>query len=582
MKLSSTILVFVSLAFLSTSAQGPQQTQSSAPKNDAPTQSGLTISKQTQLVLVPVVVTDRSGHHLGGLTKDAFRIEQDGKPQTVGVFEEVKNTGRISKLASEEPGVVANFAPADPNSRRVLVVVLDLLNTPFLSQGRTKAALIEFLGTELPQDEQISLFSLGANGLHQLHSFTTDTKTLITALRKVSGQLGTDDMLTSGDSDSQVNANPGADDPNASREASSIMQQLQADSEALYGAYKQRESTRVTLAALEQLAGAFTGVPGRKAVLWATGGFPFTIDDPHAFARMGTDMVESYERTWRALNDANLAVYPIDVNGLMAQDPKAVFDAATARPRANVRGGIMQPRVIPYDRHREQMDTMLAFANATGGKAFVNRNDLENGFRAAEQDSDSYYMLAYYPQVDEKPGWHKLKVKVNVPGAQVRAREGFYAGSASQTSDEAVKKEIFTALASPADYTGIHFGVRLTGIATQRMERVDSASGAVVPKESKSISYRLLIPTSSLVVDAAQGNAIDLDVVVFALSKDARLVSQTERRISARLTPEALAKTGISLPQIIEVEPQAIGLRFLIRDNQSGKIGTVRTPAELR
>ena len=85
--------------------------------------------------------------------------------------------------------------------------------------------------------------------------------------------------------------------------------------EAMSGftAMDQRDAAQRTLRALNQIAVAYGGIPGRKTLIWATAGFPFMINDPNAINYMGLDLVDSYEQTWRALMSANLAVYPVDV-----------------------------------------------------------------------------------------------------------------------------------------------------------------------------------------------------------------------------------------------------------------------------
>src|SRR5262249_41109090 len=161
--------------------------------------------------------------------------------------------------------------------------------------------------------------------------------------------------------------------------------------------------------------------PGRKAVIWATGGFPFSISDTSMeLAPLGresyADVAPLYERTWKAINDANFAIYPIDLKGL---NPFALFDAATRPQNMNSRNpapvaGMVPPIPNPGPwtpgpwtpgpwtpgpwtmadwAMTESQATIEAFAHATGGKAYYNGNDLVKGFRQAAKDSGSYYLL---------------------------------------------------------------------------------------------------------------------------------------------------------------------------------------------
>ncbi len=84
-----------------------------------------------------------------------------------------------------------------------------------------------------------------------------------------------------------------------------------------------------TLEALREIGEAFTGIPGRKSIVWATGGFPFEIDDANAFGARDRGLLPAYERAWSALNRANIALYPLDVEELV--NP-AYVDPRTGHP----------------------------------------------------------------------------------------------------------------------------------------------------------------------------------------------------------------------------------------------------------
>ncbi len=194
------------------------------------------------------------------------------------------------------------------------LVVLDLLNTPFVSQSEAKRQLIQYLAKSLQRGEPTALFGLRLSGLKTLHPFTTDTAVLIPALKKVDGEASLDESNQATEDWSQDLTDTMAQD-SVSPDAQRIFN-FMADAEATANAFQQRESIRTTLLAMTQIAHAYQAVSGRKTMIWASGGFPFMIDDPQAFSRMGTDMVAQYEAVWRALVAADIAVYTVDVNGL--------------------------------------------------------------------------------------------------------------------------------------------------------------------------------------------------------------------------------------------------------------------------
>ena len=233
------------------------------------------------------------------------------------------------------------------------------------------------------------------------------------------------------------------------------LEDFQRDNEAAINAFQQKNAISDTLAALEQIAQAYAGLPGRKVLIWASGGFPFLIEDPHSVIGMSTELVSSYERTWRALNAANIAVYPVNAEGLV-NSTYAAFDV-TKRNAPNF-GPPRLGRPPAYDSVQQTRDTMKSFAEATGGKPCLDRNDLATCFNQATKDSDFYYMLTYYlPEEDRKPGWHKLKVSVNRKDISVRARSGFFVPDHSKPSPQVLQqpKPSYTEKAKEARIEGI-------------------------------------------------------------------------------------------------------------------------------
>jgi VWFA-related protein len=171
----------------------------------------------------------------------------------------------------------------------------------------------------------------------------------------------------------------------------------------------------LTLQGMQAIAQSVSGIPGRKAMVWATAGFPFILngDINQEFG----DLQPLFERTWQLLNDANIAVYPVDVRGLV----NPLYIAADVR--------WMSPNLVTrqMDLHAITIGTFQTFAEMTGGRAFYNRNDLDKCFEDAAQDSVSYYLLGYYlDRTGAKTGWRELNVKVAAPHADVRARKGFF------------------------------------------------------------------------------------------------------------------------------------------------------------
>ena len=541
--------------------------------DDTATDSVPTFRSRAELVYVPVIVKDKKGGHLGGLKQEAFTVEQDGKPVRAAIFEEVKNASGEMTPQRELPGVISNYSAADQRPRRLLIIVLDTLNTPALYQVRAKQALLNFLMTAVPPNEPVALLGLGQDGLRQLHPFTTDTSLLIAAIKKVQTQVSNaDDIATSmPDATSPADRHESQRLGGGARELQDFLDA--AESNSGYNAFRQRQSIRLSLLCFQQLANAFAAIPGRKTVVWATGGFPFLLDDPAAFNRMGMEFAQDYDRTWRVLSSANISVYPVDLMGLVAPD----FNRYSAANQAGqiypmYPGYAMGRRPAYYDYDRQRQDTMRAVANATGGIACVDNNDLARCLDRAARDSESYYLLGYYLQGDQKPGWHKLKVKVAGEHGEVRARQGFYSGDTPRRLEQRRHDDMYVAVASPIDYTGVHFA-----ITQPRLART--------PDGKTTISVDVIVPGASFRIATQQQNQLDLDVLALALRSGGKVAGTSSHKISGTpsdASANRLEKEGLRITETMSVEPGKYVLRVAVRDNQTGQIGTVHTPIETK
>ena len=119
-------------------------------------------------------------------------------------------------------------------------------------------------------------------------------------------------------------------------------------------------------------------------------------------------------------NYANASFYPIDPRGLPAFDNPIGPDA---------------PPPIPIDHAmlKARIEVMRTLAGNTDGIAVVNGNDLDKGMKRISDDLTSYYLLGYYSTNAKLDGqFRSLKVKVKVPGVEVRARRGYRAATEAE------------------------------------------------------------------------------------------------------------------------------------------------------
>jgi VWFA-related protein len=125
-------------------------------------------------------------------------------------------------------------------------------------------------------------------------------------------------------------------------------------------------------------------------------------------------------------NRANTSFYTVDPRGL------PVFDTPIGPDPP-------PPPSVDLDILKHRIDTLHVLANNTDGLAVVNSNDLEKGLRRMADDLTSYYLLGYYSTNTKLDGrFRTIKVKVDRPGVDVRARKGYRA--ATQEEMEAARK----------------------------------------------------------------------------------------------------------------------------------------------
>jgi VWFA-related protein len=533
--------------FLAAAASG---LQASPPQTSQPSQPVATFQKKTALVLVPAVVTDKSGIHVHGLKQDDFAILQDGRHTDIAFFESVHTEPRVQERAPG--GTISNTLKPSETQSRLTIIVLDTLNTAFFDQVEARREIVKFLSTVDP-GEPVALINLNRSGLKVIHDFTTDPRVLAAAVKKMKGEIAFQDTST-GDSLPETLPNlPGVAGESAA------LQAIEAEPEGAFAAIQQRFSIKVTLEAMRQIAKAFAGVPGRKSVIWATGGIPFSVDDPDRVGYFSADFIPLYADTWRDLNNANVAVYPLDLEG--NTNPAYVSPAIGGR------------RALRLRRNRtSNLDNLELFAKMTGGRFCAYASDLKDCFKHAADDSGDYYLLAV--KVDskkEKTGWHKLKVLVpERDGLEVRARNAFFIADDRAPKDAELQgqAEVAMGLTAPMDYTEYPFAIRWVDV--QR-----------APEGKLHCTFAFLVRPSDVAIVSDDENHINVAFAVLATSPQGQVLGHFSQILEGHLKPDtaqALLTHGLVYQGVIDVPAGDGSLRFLIRENVSGRMGSLKTP----
>jgi len=524
----------------------------------------LKFSTSVQMVLVPAVVTDKSGHHITGLTKDDFLLLEDGKEQRIASFEEIHAGGAPVVRTPAPANEYSNVMVGDSAPRHFTVIALDTVNTPFLDQTRAREALVRYLAETVSEGQPVMLCTIGRGGIKVIHDFTTDPAVLRAALQKVHAELppatGGGNPADAPPVDSKTFASQGA-----TVEADQLLSFIQGLDQS--PAFEQGVSVATTLEAFQYIAQAFDGIPGRKSLIWVTGSFPFNIDtDTSALLGSGSP-AGLYERTFQMLNNANIAVYPVDARGLV---PVGMPDASVPSTHASM----MNPAPVIQNALSAHMDTIATLeqvAAMTGGRAFYNRNDLDGAFREAADDSSDYYLLGYYlDKANTKAGWRKLTVKAHRDGAHVRARDGFFLTRTLMDPSETRKMDLYVAMQSPLDYSALPVTVRIASIQNEGGTR--------------RVHFEIVLPANAATIDLDDGNRLNLDFA--AVARDGKgdgkaMFSKTE---SAKLKPagvQQIRDSGITYTDVLDLPPGEYQIRFVVRDNLNGRMGSVLAPVKV-
>lgn len=519
---------------------------------------------ETILVQVPTVVTDKSGAHIHNLAKEKFHVFENGKEQKIASMEEIVSIPAPPSAPALRPGVFTN-AVESGKTRNATLIALDTVNTPFLDQAYGRQQLVKFLSQNVDPNQPIAMVMITSKGLKVVQSLSSDPGTLVKILKKLSGEISDNDMIdvdtravaaVSGGTSTLSDLNGGLFQPLGAGVTNSVLGDFVSNGDVLYAQFRQDNAIETTMQAFLGIAWTLSGLEGRKTMLWATGGFPFYMDSPGALP--GGHLSALYERAMQALNDAQVVIYPVDIRGLVNISP--VADGKTRRA----------PGTTQFTQRawlqQSTLDTLVQFAQMTGGRAFYNTNDVAGSFKKAIDDASSYYMLTYYLDTkNQKSDWRKLQVKVDEKDAEVRSRTGFLVTNTTMNPMLTSQADLKYAVTAPFDATGIPFELRLRG---------QTAEG-----DKKRVSFGLQIPTDRVTIEA-EHNGFDLDFVAVA-NKDGAVIASVSQPAKGALSAENLAKvkaSGVLYSNSLVLAPGSYQLKVIVRDNLSGKMGSVSAP----
>jgi VWFA-related protein len=508
------------------------------------------IRVSTRLVEINVVAHEK-GQPVSDLTKDDFTVTDRGKPQTIRFFAVTSRANSAQATNTLPPNTFSNQLEHRPDRpASVTILLIDGLNTSFPDQAYARQEIIKYLKQLDPRD-RVAIYTLGRS-LRIIQDFTNDPAQLARKLPK-SGELLTADLANS-DANSTIYAGVDSliDDANVAAD------------------YYTTNRARNTLEAFEAIANHVASVPGRKNLVWVTASFPFSIGGTNAIIDRNNQGQQTFNdettRAARLLNNANIAVYPVDARGLVGNSSvNARMNSST-----NKRAVLLPDRNdrTPLTHRPEGIDTMNEIAARTGGKAFYDTNDLKNAIKTAVDDGQVTYTLGFYPDagsMDNK--FHELKVQLKRKGVNVRYRKGYIAFEDAPLNDAERERQLREAILSPVESLAIP--------AVLRLEHVDKPSPNM-------LRAGLLTDLRSFTLEQQSDHWTGTVAVIFVQQdKVGKILESTRDTLNLNLDRtqyEQLLKNGVPVGKYLKPQEGLATVRAIVMDQPSGKIGSLIIP----
>lgn len=477
-------------------------------------QPGYTLHTSARIVLTDVTVTDGKGNPVHGLSRSAFHIFDNNRQEELESFQEHRGAQNGSGAYAAAPaGVFSNeyllHPPAVSN-----VIMLDTTNLAIVDQMFLYQQLTKFVKAE-PAGEPLAIYYRGGDFTLLLQNFTSDHALLLAAIRKAIPRLPLPDALYANDFDT-----------------------------------------------LDQIVLYLSQLPGRKNVLWFSGGSNLWIQPDASTLSPEYDLRPVYDK----LEASRIAIYPIDARGLM------------------VATNLMIPA---------QHGMMRDVAEATGGQAFYDNNGLAKITAKILAADTSFYTLTYAPHdLHFDNTWHKVKVKVDGGSYQLSYRRGYYDDGANaapvpqkaRTRLEAngEKTELPSTRSEPIIFEASVLPTPMRGEAGG-VSRKSNASAVAAPKRGETaylVHYTM--PANAFVQQNVDGQScISMGAAILAFNELGRTIGRLSQKVTIAIDAEKFGKSPdgtVSFDQRINLAHGEDYLLLAVWDMSTGRMGTIQLP----
>ncbi|MEO8597058.1 MAG: VWA domain-containing protein [Candidatus Solibacter sp.] len=549
MKTISLTLIFVLLA----SAQ-----QATQPATQTPAQAGAAVpstglvkfESSTQLVVETVSVKDKNGNPVEGLTAKDFTITEDGVPQTISFceFQKLEDIAppELQRRPDDTPAVAApasalsavasvtnhQITPERPGDiryrdRRLLAIYFDMSAMPVPDQVRAEASALKFIRNQMQKADLMAIMAFSGTGVQVMQDFTDKRDELEAAITKL---FITDDGLGQNDDTADVGSAFGSDD-------------------AEFNLF----TTDRQLGALQTAVKMLGTLNEKKVLVYFASGLRLN----------GIDNQAQLAATTNAAIRANVSFYPVDARGLVAQGPMGDATRGSQGGIAMYSGG---GAMANNNNFQKSQDTLYALAADTGGKALLDNNDLSQGVVNAQKAITSYYIIGYYSANANMDGrFRRIKITMADASLKLDYRQGYYAGKEFKKFTQVDKeRQLIDALMLGDPITELTIAMEVNYFQLNSAEYF-------VPVVVK-------IPGSELAL-ARKGGAEHTLIDFIGEVKDEYnvTVANVRDKVDIKLsgaTAAQLSKQPIQYDTGFTLLPGTYGIKFLARDDETGRMGT--------
>ncbi len=508
------------------------------------TATDYTFHSTTELVLVNVTVRDKSGNLVRDLKREDFTVLEDNKPQQVISFD-LENTDAVLSTAATEAPLLGKTPTQAATSaqdavtmrplkdRRLIILFFDLSSMQPDEVERATTAAQNYVDKQMVAADLVSVVSLG-DTLSVNQDFTSDRTLLKKTLQGFNLGAG------GGFEEGSVGTTEGTAETGGSF----------AVDDTEYNIF----NTDRRLQALRSIADKLSHIEEKKSLIYFSSGMDRTGIENQSQLRSATN----------AAVKANMAIYTMDIRGLQALVPGGEAQNASLRGTSPYSGKSV---ASAFDSNATTQETLVTLAGDTGGKAFLDSNDFGKVFTGVQQDSSLYYLLGYHSTNAARDGrFRRITVKINRPGLKLDFRRGYYAPADFQhsTRDDR-ERQLDEELASDLSTTDlpVYLSAAYFRIADRRFY----------------VPVSLVVPGSQ--IPFTRNNDQDkatLDVLGIVTDTDKRPVGQIRDTVKLSVnTSQLVQRKNVQYNSGFVLPPGQYHLKFVVRENQSGRLGSFET-----